>query len=341
MSNVKVSIIVPVYHVEKYLIRCVNSLINQTLKEIEIILVDDGSPDACPNICDKLALQDSRIQVIHKINGGLGFARNSGIEMATGEFIAFVDSDDYVDLNMFDCLYTQVKSDRLDTVFCGFHQQDSNHNIHSISEVNATQVFQSQNEIQAFLLDMIGTLPSYKFDRKYQMSVWHALYARDIIEKNSIRFYSEKEFISEDIIFHIDYLTHSNRLGIIPEPLYYYCDNAQSSLSNSFREDRFNRYIILYQEICNRLPLTETRIRASRLFIGYTRSLIFRISHYHTSIFEKYALIKSISSNSIWNTIAHQYEYKRLPIFQKIIFILLLKRINVLLLVISSLKKYI
>ena len=90
----KVSIIVPVYNVEKYLKRCVDSLVGQTLKDIEIILVDDGSPDGCPKMCDDFVATDSRIKVVHKPNGGLGSARNAGLEVAKGEYVAFVDSDD-------------------------------------------------------------------------------------------------------------------------------------------------------------------------------------------------------------------------------------------------------
>lgn len=97
MSNPKVSIIVPIYNVEKYLDRCMASLLNQTLEDIEIIMVDDGSPDRCPKMCDEYAKKDSRVKVVHKKNGGLGYARNSGLDVATGEYVAFVDSDDYVD----------------------------------------------------------------------------------------------------------------------------------------------------------------------------------------------------------------------------------------------------
>ena len=94
MKQPKVSVVVPIYNVEPYLVMCLESLLNQTLKEIEIILVDDGSPDNCPQICDEYAQRDSRIKVIHKKNAGLGMARNSGIEIATGKYIAFLDSDD-------------------------------------------------------------------------------------------------------------------------------------------------------------------------------------------------------------------------------------------------------
>ena len=105
----KVSVIVPIYNVEKYLDRCVTSIVNQTLHDIEIILVDDGSPDNCPQMCDEWAERDSRIRVVHKKNEGLGYARNSGMDLARGEYIAFVDSDDYVNENTYKKLGSLVK----------------------------------------------------------------------------------------------------------------------------------------------------------------------------------------------------------------------------------------
>ena len=125
INTPKISIIVPIYNVEAYLDRCMQSLIMQTLREIEIIMVDDESPDNCPTICDNYAKQDSRIKVIHKKNGGLGFARNSGLEIATGKYIAFLDSDDFVDISMYETLYNTATQYNLDTVFCGFNQYSS------------------------------------------------------------------------------------------------------------------------------------------------------------------------------------------------------------------------
>ena len=325
LSTVKVSIIVPIYNVEKYLDRCMQSLLNQTLNEIEIILVDDGSPDSCPTMCDEYAKRDTRIKVIHKPNGGLGFARNSGLEIATGEFVAFVDSDDYVDLDMYETLYAQAKQLDLDTLYCGFNNVDSKDIIRPVAEVESLRLFNTPKEIQEFLLDMIGTEPSYPVDRKYQMSVWHAIYSRNVIESNGIRFCSEKEFISEDIIFHIDYLQRANKIGIIPDSMYYYCDNVDSSsLSSSYRMDRFERYIILYKEICSRLSLAETPNRAKRLLIGYTRSLIFQLSHYKITFEEKVKIVSSICFANIWVDI--KYSYNNLPIYQRLIFFLIKKR---------------
>lgn len=115
-----VSVIVPVYKVEQYLARCVNSIRRQTFEDLEIILVDDGSPDDCGSICDKFSLEDSRIKVIHKENGGLSDARNAGIDVATGDYVVFVDSDDWLDLDMIDLLYRVLKKCHADICECSY-----------------------------------------------------------------------------------------------------------------------------------------------------------------------------------------------------------------------------
>lgn len=116
----KVSVIIPIYKVEKYLSRCLDSVVNQTLDDIEIVLVDDGSPDSCPEICDRYAKKDSRIKVIHKKNEGLGYARNSGMLIATGEYIAFLDSDDYVSKDMYEKVYSELKRTDADCCVTGY-----------------------------------------------------------------------------------------------------------------------------------------------------------------------------------------------------------------------------
>ena len=119
MDAAKISIIVPVYKVEPYLDKCVSSIVNQTYKNLEIILVDDGSPDNCPAMCDAWAEKDSRIRVIHKTNGGLSDARNAGMTVATGELMAFVDSDDWIAPDMYEYLYQRLTEDNSDIAACG------------------------------------------------------------------------------------------------------------------------------------------------------------------------------------------------------------------------------
>ena len=115
-----VSIVLPIYNVEKYLDRCIESVVRQTYKKIEIILVDDGSPDSCPQKCDDWAKRDGRIKVVHKKNAGLGYARNTGIENATGEYICFFDSDDYIALDTIEKAYNLATKEESDMVIFGF-----------------------------------------------------------------------------------------------------------------------------------------------------------------------------------------------------------------------------
>ena len=119
MEQPLISVIVPVYKVEPYLDKCISSIANQTYRNLEIILVDDGSPDSCPAMCDAWAEKDSRIRVIHKTNGGLSDARNAGMAVATGELMAFVDSDDWIAPDMYECLYQHMTQDNSDIAACG------------------------------------------------------------------------------------------------------------------------------------------------------------------------------------------------------------------------------
>ena len=122
----KISIIVPVYKVEPYIHKCIDSILNQTFKEFELILVDDGSPDNCGNICDEYAKKDNRVRVIHKENGGISSARNIGLDVSNGEYIGFVDSDDYIKLDMYERLYNSCKVNNADISIIGTIEVDEN-----------------------------------------------------------------------------------------------------------------------------------------------------------------------------------------------------------------------
>lgn len=231
--NPKVSIVVPVYRVECYLERCTQSLVNQTLKEIEIILVDDGSPDKCPQMCDEYAKKDYRVKVIHKQNAGLGMACNSGIEVAIGDYIAFCDSDDYVDVKMYETMYKAALEHHADVVFTGIQTVDENEVVRPMSKPVQKAVLSQRKQIEAYLLDMVASKPSATNDRDIQMSAKVVLYKREMIEKYHLRFESERVFISEDLIWHIDVLAHASCVCLLPETFYYYYYNT-TSLSKKF-----------------------------------------------------------------------------------------------------------
>lgn len=230
MKQPKVSIIVPVYNVEKYLDRCMQSLLGQTLKELEIILVDDGSPDNSPALCDNYESASDNlhwpiIKVIHKINEGLGFARNSGLEIATGEYIAFLDSDDFVDVNMYEQLYLKAKAKDIDVVYCNCNIYKDKKHIYPRKDVEEEVIFRGREAVDDFLLDMIAPLPEYHHDVRYMMSVGHAIYRHSIFMEHRVQFVSEREFVSEDIIFDIDFLSHVRSVCYLPDCLHYYVVN--------------------------------------------------------------------------------------------------------------------
>lgn len=323
----KVSIIVPIYNVEKYLDRCIQSLVNQTLNDIEIILVDDGSPDNCPSMCDEYAQKDNRIKVIHKQNAGLGYARNSGLDIATGEYVAFIDSDDYVDLSMYKTLYKRAETINADAVFCGFKTEIFPNNWHESKEVYEDQLWEGNN-VKEFMYNMIASGKGVRQERLYQMSVWHAIYRRDIIINHNILFPSERDVVSEDIPFQIDFLKNADKVLYLNAYLYYYCLN-ETSLSSTFKKEKFYGYNKLRECLLSKINETEYRQRVNRLYIGYCRAYCYNV--YNANIKNK-DVYKEILDNSIFRKTKQEFNASFLPLRTRIMYILMSNKTLILLL---------
>ncbi len=243
----KISIIMPVYNAEKYLDRSVKSIITQTLENIEIILIDDKSTDESPKICDKYAKKDGRIKVIHKKqNEGPGYARNSGIKQAMGEYIGFVDSDDYISKDYYEKLYNRAKKYMVDISYANV-RKDINGKI--LTKVGNNIPYKDKIVDTSKVVSAIFNSNSKK---RLGMSVWRAIYKREIINKNNILFKSEKECISEDIIFNLDFLRYSTKATFVEDTYYYYCNNEESSttrFTTRYRKDKFEKYKQLYKDL--------------------------------------------------------------------------------------------
>ncbi len=319
----KISIIVPVFKVEKYLNRCIESLINQTFKDVEIILVDDGSPDNCGIICDAYAGKDNRIRVIHKANGGLGFARNSGIETALGKYIAFVDSDDFVSLEMYNILYNEAEKNHADVCLCGFNRVINDNIILAYSNPMNKGIYTEDAVLKDILANMLGAPPDYPKDDFIGMSSWMGIYSKKIITENNIRFYSEREYISEDALFNIDYFSKSKRAAIIPDPLYYYCENV-TSLTKSYKGNRFQKCKILYEEITRRIQFLDikdqAKLNVDRTFIANSRVCIMQEvdNCKESGLKNTKKNIYKICSDSLLKDVLREYPIYKLPIKQRI-----------------------
>ena len=221
----KVSIIVPVYKTEPYLSRCMDSLLNQTLKDIEIVLVDDGSPDNCPKMCDEYAMQDTRVKVVHKKNGGLGLARNSGLDVASGDYVGFVDSDDFVELYRFKAMYKKAIEFDADACLEGNKEYDDG-KIKRITHDKMNRLFEGTDIKNSLIPSILGS--DAKGNDYVGMSVWRGIYRRSLIEQFHIRFYSEREYISEDVLFDMLFYSQAKRVYIARTTGYYYCMNPGS-----------------------------------------------------------------------------------------------------------------
>lgn len=314
MKDILVSVILPIYNVELYLNQCIESVVGQTYKNIEIILVDDGTKDSSGLICDEWAQKDSRIIVIHKKNEGLGYARNSGLEIAHGDFVMFVDSDDRIEEQAVEKLINRIWETGSDTVLCNFYRWYSDGRKIEVNCGYTTEVFDGIQVKENVLLEIVGALPNASKDITVYMSVWHGIYSMGLIKENNIRFPSEREYISEDLIFDIDYFRYSKRVAFIPDNLYMYREN-ENSLSTIYNPMRFHKELVLYMEANRKLSLYfechEYWLRLTRTFLGRVRSCIMRavVSKGYKSIDD----IKEICKNDIVNETLSKYPYKLNP----------------------------
>lgn len=226
-----VSVIVPVYKVEPFLEECIDSILNQTFDDFELILVDDGSPDNCPKICDEYARTDKRVVVIHKENGGLSSARNAGLDVAKGRYVLFVDSDDYVKKELLSTCVQKIQETNADIVRFGYTKiRNDKSVIHDTSLKNNSFFFNNSEDKLKFICENLLTF-------KIPFTSWSALYDNRIIMEHNLRFRSEREIYSEDSYFSTLYTFYSSNCVTIGEIFYVYRLN-ESSLMGTYRANK-------------------------------------------------------------------------------------------------------
>lgn len=226
MKSVRISVIVPVYNAIEFLEKCIDSIINQTEKSLEIILVDDGSTDGSDYLCDTYAMRDNRVKVIHQKNAGVSAARNAGLEEARGSYIGFVDSDDWIHHNMYERLFQEAVKSQAEIVMCDATTMYSNGRTEkdTIQQVSNNTVLVHSKMTPQLLLEMAG-------------ATWRCIYSSELIKSNSIIFPIGVKF-SEDRIFNIYAMGYANKLCYIKESYYMRVVNLQSAV-HRFHEDYF------------------------------------------------------------------------------------------------------
>lgn len=231
----KLSVIVPVYNVEQYIERCVESIRNQTLREIELILVDDGSKDKSGWLCDQMAEQDYRIKVIHQQNTGQGIARNAALKIAKGEYVTFVDSDDYVEKATYHKVISEMELHGAQLGCFGYSQDNEKGEI--IYQAKIVEKLYLDEEIRKkFILHFFGDDP--KDDDLRGVSACMSVYKREVIETHNIRFKSERKVFSEDTLFNLEYCKYINSAISLSESYYHYC-LKEDSFTKGYQEEKF------------------------------------------------------------------------------------------------------
>ena len=327
MTKPSLSIVVPVYNTEKYLRRCMDSIMNQTLKDIEIIIVDDGSKEECAALCDEISKTDSRIKVVHKGNGGLGFARNSGIEAASGEYIGFVDSDDYIDPTMCETLYDAAKKYNADLCLSGICFVGGNMFSESGGDTKKSYfgeetVFEKE-DMKKLLLGVVGALPHEPDDSRYGVSVCKNIFKTSVIRERKIEFLSERKILSEDTLFMVDFIKSSKSAVGVPGSYYCYCRN-EDSLSKSYNKERFEKSIVFLDELEKRIAeiseKEEYKIYLDRLVQGFGRILCSQEIMYARDKKIKFSVLKKrlkeICTQDKIQNVLKSYPWYRLPVKQ-------------------------
>lgn len=255
----KVSIIIPIYNVEKYLKECLDSVINQTLSDIEIICVNDGSTDSCGQILEEYRLKDNRIRVITKENSGYGISMNKGLDIATGEYVGIVESDDFVKNTMFEDLYAIAVENDADIVKSDYFYYTT-----------VSQQARKAGKISRLISNKVLNVKKYPQILKLQPSIWSAIYRRDLLNKNNIRFLETAGASYQDTAFSFKALSLAERFVLTNKAyLYYRQDNENSSVHSKDKVYMVCQEFDTITEFLNQNPETKKYVNTQKLIKQY------------------------------------------------------------------------
>lgn len=294
--NPRISIIVPVYKVEAYLNKCIDSILNQTFEDFELILVNDGSPDKCGEICEDYAKKDSRIRVFHKENGGQATARNFGIDVARGEYIGFVDSDDYIEPEMYEVLYNMCINDNCDMVNCSSKIYFNN----KIKvNGNGEKVIHSKKEAMRVVIE--GLL--------YDECLWSKLIKKSVLKDLRM----PVGIVYEDTAFVYKIVDKCERIGYIGIPMYNYIKREDSTMDRAVKEIRTDAILVykeMYEFVKNKYPdiADIVRLKLSNTCISIMNTII-KQDEFNIYI-NKYREVSKVLNKNFYNNIKSKNYHK-------------------------------
>ena len=321
-----VSVVVPIYQNECYLDECIRSILGQTLTNIEIVLVDDGSPDACGAIADGYAERDARVKVLHVHNGGCSRARNSGIAAASGVFVGFVDSDDWIEPQMYERLLSAAVRSDVEIVYGGMREVCDGNVVNEYRHSDAVTILRDRDEIARLRCRFYGALPCKSRGEIAYGSACTGVYRRAFLLDNGINFL---DAFSEDILFNIEALRFASSVAFVDGSDYCYRKDGQQSVTNSFEEYTIARYFDLFDRLWRMAESElggysdECSLRARRLIIDYSRVLIVLIERSALSKELKREYVRTVCNGLSLRRAVRGYPFWRLPLAQAVFFICL------------------
>ena len=302
MSEVEISVIVPIHNIEPYLPQCIDSLLVQSFTNFELILVDNGSPDNCPEICDKYAASDNRIKVIHKVNEGLLSARKAGLEKAKGEYVAYVDGDDWVDIFYLDTLYKMAKANDSDLVVTG-HFREFDGKIETIRPLFTGNF--DESDIESSILP--NAIYNGRFcEHNISTYVWNKLFKRELLIQYVLDIPNEI-IMGEDAAITYTYLTLSKHITICDIPIYYYRQRPDSIVKSiEDPEMEYRRLSLLLGFLRKKLTpyLDEENLKAQLTYYLYSLILV-----------RSGGLIANKIDNSIFNPFLNTKKSSRVVVY--------------------------
>lgn len=229
------SVIVPVYKVEKYLSGCIESILNQTYKDLELILIDDGSPDGCPEICDKFAANDCRVTVVHKKNEGVSIARNTGLDIAAGKYIGFVDADDFVSPNMYETLINEIEKNKCDIAIAGYDYVDEDGEVNRPYQQKETEIM-NQHDVMLRQYDINPTIRFGVCNKLFKKSLINTVFPDDLKS-------------GEDGVFLFDYLKNINMAVFVHQPFYKNTERQGSATHGGLKPEDLKNALYMHKEM--------------------------------------------------------------------------------------------
>lgn len=335
-KSLKISVIIAVYNEEKYIFRCIESVINQTYKNIEAIIVDDGSTDKTAEIVKKMMINDKRIKYFYKKNEGQGIARNYGINCAQGEYITFLDADDFLENNMFEKMIKSSDNGLVDSIITNWSLVYSDGSKIS-QDIGLLEKVYRNDEIKNIILpNIIAT--SFEEHRNINISgsVAKTLFKLSIIKNNKILFPSEKKYISEDVIFNVLFYQFAKSTYILDENLYNYFQK-DGSYSHSYKVDLYEKVINMYFYLTDSLKKYNNEQINSHILKAFFDNVLLCIMQ--ESIYQegKLSNIKKICNEKEVINLCKQIKHKKMPIKRKIFCILLTHKLYIFLYLVCKL----